>query len=105
MKARLAPRAYREVLAAVAWIAQDNPSAARGLQAALKEAATLIGRHPGAGHERSELADPPFRFMTVRGYPYLLAYNADLDPPLITRFVHMARDLPSAFDTASGLPE
>lgn len=105
MKARLAPRAYREVMAAVAWIAGENPSAARGLRTALNDAATLIGRYPHSGHERPELADPPFRFMALRGYPYLLAYNADLNPPLITRFVHMARDLPLVFESPSGTSE
>ena len=101
MKAQIAPRARREILSAVAWIADENPSAARGLQQAFREAARLISEHPRSGFERPELAGPPFRFIGVRGYPYLVAYNSDLNPPLITRFVHTARDLPSVFESGA----
>lgn len=97
MSALISPRASREIDAALAWIAQDNPTAAKGLRDALLQAARLIAEHPRAGQVRNELAREPFRFLAIKGYPYLVAYDSGRRPPVISRFVHMARDLPTAF--------
>jgi toxin ParE1/3/4 len=90
----LAPQARRDVLEATRWIAKDNPTAARGLRAAILKAAQRIGDHPHAGVARPSLADEPFRFMTLTGYPYLIVYDSSRSPPLIVRVLHGARDLP-----------
>jgi toxin ParE1/3/4 len=92
--AELAPRARAEIRDATRWIAQENPEAARGFTAAVAAAAELIGRNPLVGHRRLDLAPAPFRFLALRGYPYLLVYNERRRPPLIDRIVHGARDLP-----------
>lgn len=99
MKARFAPRARRELTAAVSWIARDNRAAATGLRDAVETAARLLGEHPDAGRERPELAGPPYRFMPVTGYPYVLVYDASRHPPLVARVVHGARDLNTLFET------
>jgi toxin ParE1/3/4 len=91
----LSRRAQRDLLTAVRWIARDNPAAARGLREAVASASRRIGAHPESGVLRPDLADSPYRFMMLAGFPYLVVYNADRHPPLILRVLHGARDLPT----------
>ncbi len=93
--ARLTRRARTELGQALRWIANDNVSAARALQEAVAKAAEMIGDHPEIGRARPEIARGPYRITPLTGYPYLLVYNAVRRPPLIVRFVHGARDLPT----------
>ncbi|HYG87399.1 MAG TPA: type II toxin-antitoxin system RelE/ParE family toxin [Azospirillum sp.] len=90
----LAPRARRDLAEAVRWIAKDNPSAAHGLRDAVIAAARRIGEHPYVGTVRSEVAGDRVRFLVLRGFPYVLVYAADREPPRILRVLHGARDLP-----------
>ena len=46
------------------------------------------------GSRRPDLADEPYRFTVVRGFPFVVVYNASARPPLIMRILHGARDLP-----------
>ena len=89
-RGRFTPRARRELLQAVAWIAEDNPAAAEALLAA----ADLVSARPALARVRPELAPARFRFWSLRGYPYLLVFDVAHDPPVIARMVHQARDLP-----------
>jgi toxin ParE1/3/4 len=91
----ITPRAQRELAQAIRWIAKDNKSAAIGLRDAVRRAAMRIAEHPWAGVERPEFLDEPFRILILTGYPYLLVYNAERDPPAIVRVLHGARDLPT----------
>jgi len=90
----LAPRARRDLLAAMRWIARDNPTAARALRDAIVQAAERIGAHRHIGVQRPDLAGEPYRFLALTGFPYVIVYNADRTPPLILRILHGARDLP-----------
>ncbi|HXZ00977.1 MAG TPA: type II toxin-antitoxin system RelE/ParE family toxin [Stellaceae bacterium] len=92
--ATLAPRARRDLLAAVRWIAADNPAAARALREAVARAARHIGEHSQVGRLRPDLADEPYRFLMLTGFPYLPVYNSAQTPPVILRVLHGARDLP-----------
>ncbi len=92
--ALLAPPARRDLLAAVRWIAADNPAAARALRDAVARAAENIFAHPEIGPHRPEFADPPYRFLSLTGFPYLVIYTPEHNPPLILRILHAARDLP-----------
>jgi toxin ParE1/3/4 len=93
--ATLSRRAQRELNSALRWIARDNPLAAQGLLDAVTRAAERIGRHPRIGTLRPDLTASANRcFVVLPGYPYLMAYNADRNPPRIVRIVHGARDLP-----------
>jgi toxin ParE1/3/4 len=94
MNAVLAPAARRDLLAAVRWIAKDNPAAARALRDGVVRAAERIGEHVHIGALRPELAGEPYRFAVVTGFPYVIVYNAERSPPLIVRILHGARDLP-----------
>jgi toxin ParE1/3/4 len=88
-------RALRELDSAVTWIATDNPVAAEGLRAAVVRAAERIGRHPHIGSLRPDLTTSNrHRFVVLTGFPYLIVYAADREPPLIVRVVHTARELP-----------
>jgi toxin ParE1/3/4 len=95
-EAPFAPRARRELLKAVAWIAERNPDAADGLLAAALRAAKMVSANPMLARVRPELAPPRFRFWSLRGYPYLLVFDVDHVPPVVARFVHQAQDLPVA---------
>ena len=92
--AGLSPAARRDLLGAMRWIARDNPAAASALRDSIAKAASQIGTHNYAGVSRPDLANPPYRFAILTGFPYVIVYNADRKPPLIVRILHGARDLP-----------
>jgi toxin ParE1/3/4 len=91
----LSPRARHDLLEAVRWIARDNPTAAKGLRNAMVKAAQRIAAHPQIAPARLELAEESIRFLTLTGYPYLLVYDSNRDPPLILRCLHGTRDFPT----------
>jgi toxin ParE1/3/4 len=93
-----APRARRELREAGAWIAEDNPAAADALLAAAMAAARQLQARPKLGRVRLELAPRRYRFWSLRGFPYLLVYDAEAAPPIILRFVHQSRDFPVVID-------
>ncbi|MEJ0072392.1 MAG: type II toxin-antitoxin system RelE/ParE family toxin [Pseudomonadota bacterium] len=93
-RATYAPRASRDIAAAVRWISQDNPDAARALRHALDRAAEHIARHPEVGRLRPEVTAKAYRFLSMTGFPYILAYDPRPTPPIIARILHGARDLP-----------
>jgi toxin ParE1/3/4 len=92
--ATLSPAARDDVLDAVRWIARDNPAAAQALRNAVAAAAVTIGSHPEIGMLRADLADAPYRFLALTGFPYVIVYNAQRRPPRIVRILHGARDIP-----------
>jgi toxin ParE1/3/4 len=94
--ARLAPAARRDLLEAARWIAKDNPAAAAALREGVAKVAQILGEHPYVGNLRPAVANVPYRFLGLTGFPYLVVYNPDRRPPLILRVLHTARDLPEA---------
>lgn len=94
MPATLSTEALEDIRAITEWIARHNPPAARAFRDAVDGIGILIGDHPGAGQLRPELVARPFRVFSVKGFPYILVYNAERRPPLILRVLHGARDLP-----------
>jgi toxin ParE1/3/4 len=95
IRARLAPAARQDLVEASRWIAKDNPAAADALRAGVAKAALILGEHPYIGGLRPAVADIPFRFLPLTGFPYLIVYDSDARPPLIVRVLHDARDLPA----------
>ena len=93
-RARLSPAAERDVLGIVEWIADENPAAARAFRMAFDKLATTIAEHRRIGALKPHLASPPIRFLAIRGFPYVVVYTPDPDPPLIVRMLHGARHLP-----------
>src|SRR5208283_5412421 len=94
MTAVLSLQAQRDLVAAGRWIAKTNPAAARALRQAVVNAAERIGEHPHVGKVRPELAGSRYRFVALTGFPYIIVYNAERQPPLIARILHGARNLP-----------
>jgi toxin ParE1/3/4 len=82
----------------VSWIAQDSPRAADDLRIAIRRAARQLGEHPQSGQQRLDLAPETVRFLTISGWPYILAYRANSTPPRILRVLHGARDLPDVLN-------
>jgi toxin ParE1/3/4 len=90
----IAPRARRDLVAAAKWIRRNNPAAARALRDAVAKATERIGTYPRIGVVRPDLTGGPYRFVVLSGFPYLIVYAENHDPPLIVRILHGARDLP-----------
>ncbi|MBF0461639.1 MAG: type II toxin-antitoxin system RelE/ParE family toxin [Magnetococcales bacterium] len=91
----LSSQAREEFLEAIRWIARDNPASAQQLRNAVYQAARNLGDHPLSGRARADLAPLPVRFLPMTGFPYIIVYDAALQPPVILRFLHGARDLPA----------
>jgi toxin ParE1/3/4 len=88
-----ATRARRELREASGWIARKSPVTAHALVAEAVRAAALLARQPMLGQPRLDLLPEPYRFWSLRGFPYLLVYNSSVNPPRILRILHTARDL------------
>lgn len=91
----LSPRALRDIDAAVDNIAASvaGPAFAERFAVAVADTAERVARRPLLGHRRPELLPGRFRFWAVKGFDYLLVYNAEHPDRLVLRVVHMARDL------------
>lgn len=89
-----APRALRELRAAAVHIAKENPSAAERLLLDAITAARRLVANPTLARTETRFAPPRFRFWSLRPFHYLLVVDTEPHPPVITRFVHQARDLP-----------
>ena len=80
------------------WVAEDNAVAADALLAAAVVAARRLQARSKLGRVRLDLAPERYRFWSLRGFPYLMVYDAEAEPPIILRFVHQSRDLPALLD-------
>ena len=105
MKPRnLSPQALRDIDRAVDNIAGGvaGPAFAERFAVAAAQTAAKVARRPLLGHRRLELLPGRFRFWAVRGFDYVLVYNAEHPERLVVRVVHMAQDLsPLLADLAS----
>jgi plasmid stabilization system protein ParE len=91
----LSPQALRDIDQAVDDLAASaaGPMVADRFAVAAADAAEWVGRHPLLGHRRLELLPGQFRFWRVKGFDYLLVYNAERPDHPVLRVVYMARDL------------
>jgi toxin ParE1/3/4 len=64
------------------------------LRDAVAGAAERIGTYPRTGVVRPDLTSGPYRFVILTGFPYVIVYAENSDPPVIVRILHGARDLP-----------
>ncbi len=72
---------------------------------AVAVAAERVARRPLLGHRRLDVLPARFRFLAVKGFSYLLVYNAERPDHLVLRVVHMARDLGPLLVHLAELPE
>ena len=98
MTIRFSAAALRDLRAAARWIRRESPRAAKGLREAVQRAAITIGNHPDIGVSRPDWTPLPFRFLVLTGYPYVIAYDVSVSPPVVARIAHAARDLPKLFE-------
>lgn len=93
MRAAFSKAAIADISKSAAWIARDDRDAAERFRQATTQAARLIGEYPEIGSVRLEFAPSRFRFLVLRGFPYVLVYKADEAGPVILRVMHGSQDL------------
>lgn len=93
MTYEFSPEAENDLIEIAAFIAADNPTAARKLVADIYEACETLAQMPSLGHRRKDLTpDPEILFFCVRDY-YLVIYRKGTAPLQIARVLHGARDI------------
>jgi toxin ParE1/3/4 len=103
----LSPQALRDIDRAVDDIAATvaGPAFADRFAVAVADAAERVARHPLRGHRRLELLPGRFRFWPMKGFDYLLVYNAEHPDRPVLRVVYMARDLARLLADLAALPD
>jgi len=84
--------AIEDITRAIAWIALDNPAAARRFYSSVQRSYREIRRFPYIGVKR-HFAEPGVRSWRVRGFPYLIFYKPTAERVEIVRVLHPALDL------------
>jgi antitoxin ParD1/3/4/toxin ParE1/3/4 len=98
MKRYLLTRAAKQDVGDIAaYIAEENPVAARRVLAKLRQAMRRLAQAPGLGHLREDLADEPLRFWPV--YSYLIVYRSETTPLQVIRVLHGARDVKAILES------
>ena len=100
-RARLLPRAARDLDEIVDWIRSDNPHAARGFANDLHRVVRNLARHPLMGRARPEVAENLRSFPFGRYIVFYLPAEHGID---VVRILHGARDL-AAVLRATGTPQ
>ena len=77
-----------------AYIAQDNPAAARRVVERLRAQARNLAATPGMGRSREDLRPDLFSFPVGR---HVLFYRPQPGGIVLVRVIHGARDLPALF--------
>jgi toxin ParE1/3/4 len=77
-----------------AYIAKDNPAAARRVLERLRAQARKLAQTPGIGRSRKDLRPDLFSFPVGR---HVLFYRSQPGGIVLVRVLHGARDLPALF--------
>jgi toxin ParE1/3/4 len=88
VKLRYTQRALRHLDSIADHIAQQNPEAARGVGARIRETIDLLAAFPHMGHQGSL---PGTREMVVPGLPYIIVHRCDEDTLVILGVYHGAQ--------------
>ena len=91
----LTPEARADVIEIWNYIAEDSIDGADQVMEKLYDAFIRLGRTPGMGHHREDLADSRHRFRTV--HSYVIADRWETTPFQIIAVVHGARQLEAFF--------
>ena len=95
MTVEFSKRALRDLDDIWERIAADDVAAADRVEAELEATIELLGKQPGIGHTREDLAPPTYRFLAV--YSYLIVHRITGRRVRIVRIVHGARDVRRMF--------
>lgn len=91
MNIRSSEIAARELNDILAYIHQDNPTAARKLSLAISSAIETIGLYPRIGHRISRSGP---RVLNVRGYHYHIFYELQGDAVVIRNIRNVRQKFP-----------
>ena len=86
--ARWLRRALRDLEDAYAYVAADNPAAARRLVEQIEEGVSQLSRHPHLGRAGRV---PGTRELVIAGTPFLAIYRLEADQAVILTVLHGAR--------------
>ena len=92
---RISPRAHEDLIEIWSYIADDSVTNADAFIDRLYETMESLGRNPGSGRHREELA------MGIQSFPfgrYLIFYRALTNSVEIVRVLHGARDIENIFE-------
>ena len=95
LKLKWTKRALQQLKDAQAYIARDNPAAARDVAALIAQATRLLLIQPQLGRTGRVKGT---REWVVKQTPYLLAYTFENDTVQILCVIHSKQDWPQAFD-------
>jgi toxin ParE1/3/4 len=70
VKVRFTPSADRQLLAAIAYVSRENPTAARAFRHKVQKALSRLRRFPHSGRVLPEFPDLPFREVIVAPYRF-----------------------------------
>lgn len=92
MRVRWTVHAIRQLAEVRAYIAEDNPAAARWVARRLRQTAALLRDHPFMGRATAR----GHRELLVSQLPYILAYRiVEPDTVEVVGVIHTSRDRPS----------
>jgi len=74
----------------VDWIAKDDPTSAKRVFDAIREAAGNLAAFPHVGHPGRIMGT---RELVVAAYPYVIVYTADTRAVTVVAVFHAARDI------------
>jgi len=94
MRIRWSPTAIADLQAIRAYIAHDNPSAARKVAIRIKEAAIRLSRFPLSGRLGRV---PGTRELVIPGTSYIAAYVVTTDEVQIAAVLHGKQRWPASF--------
>lgn len=91
MQVRWHRRARQDLRALRAYIAEENPSAARQVAQRIQQAVALLADQPGIGRPGRV---PDTRELVITGTPYIAAYRVVGNTIVILRVLHGAQQWP-----------
>jgi len=87
-------RALRDLENAHAYVAADNPAAARRLIDQIEEGAELLSGHPRLGRAGRVRGT---RELVIAGTPFIVVYRTDGNQAVVLAVLHGARRWPRSF--------
>jgi toxin ParE1/3/4 len=104
MKVRYSDRAKADLRTLINHISNHNPSAARKLNRAIREAVASLRHDPRRAQRATVTSAGEMRRLIVR--PYLIFYEIEGRSVAVLRILHGARDIPTALnESAEDLPD
>ncbi|HVA49979.1 MAG TPA: type II toxin-antitoxin system RelE/ParE family toxin [Pirellulales bacterium] len=91
---RQSSQAWRDIVDAMLFIAEDNLSAADAMIGIIDRKLQMLAIHPELGQERSDLGD---NLRCTTAGSYVLVYRATAEEIELVRVIHSARDIDALF--------